>query len=138
MTSEGIPFLEKGIECVCVDSADPPALAAWWQRLLGGEAHVDTDGDVALNTGTVRLLFLAVPESKRGKNRLHVDLRATDFDSAVEAALTLGARRADDVYDGPRWQVLRDPEGNEFCILRPRQSAESGVSQGDPQHPAQP
>ena len=28
--------------------------------------------------------------------------------------------RADDIYDGGRWQVMRDPEGNEFCILRPR------------------
>ena len=27
---------------------------------------------------------------------------------------------ADDVYDGGSWQVLRDPEGNEFCILKPR------------------
>jgi hypothetical protein len=72
-----------------------------------------------------------VPDPKRGKNRLHIDLRATDFESAVGAAVALGAERADDVYDGPRWQVLRDPEGNEFCILRPRQDEESGVSEGD-------
>jgi len=124
MGSEGIPFLEPGIECVCIDSADPPALAAWWQRLVGGEVRIDTDGDVELRTGGVRLLFLAVPDSKRGKNRLQLDLRATDFESAVGAALAIGAQRADDVYDGPRWQVLRDPEGNEFCILRPRQNGE--------------
>ncbi len=131
MTADGVPFLERGIECVCVDSEDPPALAAWWQRLVGGEMHIDADGDVALRTGDVRLLFLAVPDSKRGKNRLHVDLRATNFESAVGAALALGAARADDVYDGPRWQVLRDPEGNEFCILRPRQDAESAGSESD-------
>jgi hypothetical protein len=131
MTSAGIPFLEEGIECVCVDSEDPPALAAWWQRLVGGEMHIDADGDVALRAGGVRLLFLAVPESKHGKNRLHIDLRATNFESAVVAALALGARRADDVYDGPRWQVLRDPEGNEFCILRPGQDGESGAGEGD-------
>ena len=131
MTPGGLPFLEEGIECVCVDSADPSALAAWWQRLVGGEVHVDADGDVALRTGDVRLLFLAVPEAKSGKNRLHIDLRATNFESAVGAAVALGAQRADDVYDGPRWQVLRDPEGNEFCILRPRHDEESGVGEGD-------
>ena len=38
---------------------------------------------------------------------------------ATEQAVALGATQADDVYDGGRWQVLRDPEGNEFCILRP-------------------
>jgi hypothetical protein len=124
MTSGGIPFLEQGMDCVCVDSADPSALAAWWQSLVGGDAHVDSDGDVALRTAGISLLFLAVPESKRVKNRLHIDLRATDFDAAIEAALALGAQRADDVYDGPRWQVLRDPEGNEFCILRPRGNAQ--------------
>ena len=91
MTSGGIPFLEEGIECLCVDCVDPSALAAWWQRLLGGEMDIDADGDVALRTGILRLLFLAVPESKRGKNRLHVDLRATDFESAVGAAVALGA-----------------------------------------------
>jgi glyoxalase superfamily protein len=131
MTSEGVPFLEEGIECVCVDSEDPSVLAAWWQRLVGGEIHIDTDGDVALRTGGVRLLFLAVPDSKRAKNRLHIDLRATNFESAVGAALALGAQRADDVYDGSRWRVLRDPEGNEFCILRPRQDAESTGGEGD-------
>ena len=62
---------------------------------------------------------MAVPEPKRVKNRLHLDLRATDFPAAVDAALALGAQRADDIYRGPRWQVLRDPEGNEFCILAP-------------------
>jgi hypothetical protein len=123
MTAEGIPFLEPGVDCLCVDSADPSALAAWWQRLLGGEARRDSDGDVALRTGGFQFLFIAVPERKHQKNRLHVDLRANDFESAVEAALALGAQRADDVYDGARWQVLRDPEGNEFCILRPRQAA---------------
>ena len=131
MTSGGTPFLEEGIECVCVDSADPSALAAWWHRLVGGEVHTDGDGDVALRTAGVLLLFLAVPEPKRGKNRVHIDLRATNFESAVGAAVALGAQRADDVYDGPRWQVLRDPEGNEFCILRPRQEEESDVGEGD-------
>jgi hypothetical protein len=24
---------------------------------------------------------------------------------------------ADSIYDGGLWQVLRDPDGNEFCIV---------------------
>ena len=63
--------------------------------------------------------FLRVPEGKTVKNRLHLDLYTTDFAAAIEQTVALGATRADDVYDGGRWQVLRDPEGNEFCILRP-------------------
>jgi hypothetical protein len=120
MVRNRIPAL--GIACVCVDCTDPMGLAAWWQQLLGGEVNVDNEGDVALQTDGIELMFLAVPEVKNGKNRLHLDLRATNFESAVAAAIELGAQRADDVYQGSRWQVLRDPEGNEFCILRPSEA----------------
>lgn len=54
------------------------------------------------------------------KNRLHFDLKITDYDKAIEELIALGATRADDVYNGDGWQVFRDPEGNEFCIIRPR------------------
>ena len=111
--------LQPGIDWVCVDAADPGALAEWWQRLIGGVVATDPDGDVTLDGPRVRLYFLLVPEGKTQKNRMHFDLRATDFDVAVARAVTLGATPADDVYRGDRWRVLRDPEGNEFCILRP-------------------
>jgi predicted enzyme related to lactoylglutathione lyase len=42
---------------------------------------------------------------------------ATDVAAATSEALALGATLADDVYAAGRWQVLRDPEGNEFCLL---------------------
>jgi catechol 2,3-dioxygenase-like lactoylglutathione lyase family enzyme len=110
-----------GVAAVAVDCADPAELAAFWQRLLGGDVEVDDDGDASLRgAAAVTLDFLRVPEGKTVKNRLHLDLRAGDFETAVRSALAAGASRADDVYDGGRWQVLRDPEGNEFCILRPR------------------
>ncbi len=109
-----------GIAALAIDCADAPALASFWQRLLGGEVAVDDDGDAELNGGPVRLDFLQVPEPKSVKNRLHLDLRSDDYDAAVRQALDAGASLADDVYDGRDWQVLRDPEGNEFCILRPR------------------
>jgi uncharacterized glyoxalase superfamily protein PhnB len=115
---ESDPRIELG--WICIDCADPQALAAWWQRLLGGSLTVDDDGDVHLDAPGAPLLFLRVPEPKMVKNRLHLDLRVTDYDAAVAHAVALGATPADDVYVGERWRVLRDPEGNEFCIIRPR------------------
>jgi catechol 2,3-dioxygenase-like lactoylglutathione lyase family enzyme len=110
-----------GIAALALDCHDPPELARWWSRLLGGRVEVDSDGDATLHTpGGLAIDFLRVPEAKSGKNRLHLDLRSTDLAEATEQAVALGAVRADDVYDGGVWQVLRDPEGNEFCILRPR------------------
>jgi predicted enzyme related to lactoylglutathione lyase len=110
---------EVTIGWICVDCSDPSQLAAWWQSLLGGAVSVDDDGDVRLETGPVPLLFLRVPDAKTVKNRLHLDLRVTDFDRAVARAESLGASPADDVYVGEGWRVFRDPEGNEFCLIRP-------------------
>ena len=110
-----------GIAALAIDCHDPPELARWWSRLLGGTLEVDDDGDATLHSpGGLAIDFLRVPEAKSGKNRLHLDLRSTDLAEATEQAVALGATRADDIYDGGRWRVLRDPEGNEFCILRPR------------------
>lgn len=109
-----------GLSMVCFDANDPPALAQFWAALLGGTHVVDKDGDawVELESGP-RLDFLGVPEAKTQKNRLHLDIHATDVAAATTEAITLGATPADDVYDGEAWQVLRDPEGNEFCLLPP-------------------
>ena len=110
-----------GIAALAIDCHDPPALARWWGRLLGGEVEVDADGDATLHTPDgLAVDFLRVPEPKTVKNRLHLDLRSTDLAEATRQAEALGATRADDIYDGGRWQVMRDPEGNEFCLLRPR------------------
>jgi hypothetical protein len=109
-----------GIAALAIDCADPAALARWWGRLLGGEVEVDPDGLATLRTGGLGIDFLRVPEAKTVKNRLHLDLRSSDLAAATEQAVALGATRADDVYDGGDWQVMRDPEGNEFCFLRPR------------------
>lgn len=117
--SEAAPHVGR-LAMVCTDAIDPPALAGFWASLLGGEMSVDGDGDAWVQVGSgPRLDFLRVPEVKTLKNRLHLDIAVTDLALATAEALALGASLADDVYDGGRWQVLRDPEGNEFCLLPP-------------------
>ena len=118
--SEQAPAV-TGIAALAVDCHDPSGLARWWSRLLGGEVDADPDGDATLHTPDgLAIDFARVPEAKTVKNRLHLDLRSTDLAEATAQAVAFGAPRADDIYDGGRWQVLRDPEGNEFCLLRPR------------------
>ena len=68
-------------------------------------------------------MFVPVPESKELKNRLHLDLapRADeDHAAAVIRLVELGARLVDIGQREVPWIVLADPEGNEFCVLTPR------------------
>ena len=70
------------------------------------------------------LLFLKVPEPKREKVRLHIDLRPEDQAAEVARAEAMGATRVDIGQGEPTWVVLADPEGNEFCILAPSRREE--------------
>jgi Glyoxalase-like domain len=106
---------------ICLDTRNPEVLADWWSGLLGGGVkRTDLDGDVHLQVGAIPLLFLKVSEPKRSKNRMHLDLRVKDYEAAIARAVSLGATSAPDIYRGDDWTVLRDPEGNEFCIIRPK------------------
>ncbi|PRH76185.1 glyoxalase [Streptomyces solincola] len=102
------------------DCAGPAALARFWAGLLGGEP-VDRSPDWSYVDvpGFVRLAFQQVPEGKAAKNRLHLDLAAGDVDEAADEAVRLGAVRLGAVVtdDHGRFQVLTDPEGNEFCFV---------------------
>jgi hypothetical protein len=64
-----------------------------------------------------RLWFQHVPEPKRVKNRVHLDLRSENVDAEVNRLIGLGARALDD-QPNDSLVVLVDPEGNEFCVLR--------------------
>ena len=69
------------------------------------------------NGAEPNLLFIQVPETKAGKNRLHIDLDADDLNAARERLDGLGAQfvHEKDEY-GIQWLTFRDPEGNEFCV----------------------
>lgn len=68
-------------------------------------------------TGSLALLFLAVPEPKTAKNRVHLDLECDDRRAEVARLVDLGATHVADHDEwGISWSVLLDPEGNEFCL----------------------
>ena len=69
----------------------------------------------------VGIAFQWVPEPKRSKNRLHLDVVATGGQDVVsELVQTLGGSRepeGDHAEEHWRWRVMRNPEGNEFCLI---------------------
>ena len=118
---------------VVVDCHDPARLAEFWCAALGFEvleARPDLVeiGSWEPSVERVRasqmpptLLFVRVPEGRSTKNRLHLDLSPADMtqQEEVDRLCGLGARPTDVGQRGDEgWQVLADPEGNEFCVLR--------------------
>ncbi|WP_433891212.1 VOC family protein [Streptomyces sp. CA-111067] len=119
---------------IVFDSAHPAAAARFWAAALDGygvapydEAELDrlrglgVDGPeddptvlVEPAGGGPRLWFQLVPEAKRVKNRVHLDLRAADLDAETRRLTALGASIAARHDDHT---VLADPEGNEFCLF---------------------
>jgi hypothetical protein len=111
-------------EQVTVDSADPVSLGRWWTEALGWVVVNDAADEFEIRPAADRmpgLLFTTVPEAKSVKNRLHIDLRPDDQAVEVERLLALGAQRVVLGSAPTAWVVLADPEGNEFCVLGPRQ-----------------
>jgi hypothetical protein len=83
--------------------------------------HRDTAGWAISTEDHPTWLFAKVPEPKRAKNRMHVDVAAADCGAEVARLVELGATRVADVDEwGYRWTVLQDPEGNEFCVAQLR------------------
>jgi catechol 2,3-dioxygenase-like lactoylglutathione lyase family enzyme len=117
------------ITCVTVDCTDPEAVARFWNEALGwGGIAVAEDGGGAVcgpAGGGTYLEFVRVPEAKQVKNRVHLGCTAgslADVDREIERLTALGATVAweeefpPQVAAGYRNVVLRDPEGNEFCL----------------------
>jgi predicted enzyme related to lactoylglutathione lyase len=116
---------------VQVDATDPEGQAAFWGALLQveieertGETPNGTARYVVLQpqAGTgVGLCFQWVPEAKRVKNRLHLDVVAErGLEPLTDLAESLGGSRVPDgdfSEHGWRWRAMLDPEGNEFCLI---------------------
>ena len=112
-------------EQTIVAARDPGTLGSWWGEALGWVVVNDDPHEFEIRPAADRLpglLFVPVPEPKSAKNRLHLDFRPDDRDAEVDRLLALGATRADIGQGEQTWTVLRDPEGNEFCILGSRRA----------------
>jgi hypothetical protein len=114
------------------DARDPGRLARFWSAALGwpilaedpAQVDIEPDGYSYPDPAAVPLDFVRVPEAKAGPNRVHLDLASSSAAhqrELIERLIGLGAARADIGQGDVPWQVLADPEGNELCVLEPRE-----------------
>ncbi|MGW5364971.1 VOC family protein [Actinopolymorpha pittospori] len=135
---------------IVIDAHDPVRLAEFWAKVLGYEPEPAPPGYetweefaransipkeryaaalIDADQGGPRIFFPTVPEAKRGKNRVHLDVFVRCAEQVPEAQLLRriedevarivdlgGTRLADGSENGAHWTVMQDPEGNEFCV----------------------
>jgi hypothetical protein len=112
----------------------PPGDFPSWEAFLtaNGVPEVEWNSTSALEDPDgvgPRLFFQRVPEPKAGKNRVHLDLnvsggtkvslaqRIPRVRGKVAGLVTLGGQVVHEYEEmGEFWIVMRDPEGNEFCV----------------------
>lgn len=109
---------------IAFDCDDVLTVANFWSAVLdrpldnGATAEFASIGGSDGQRREPAWYFEKVPEPKQAKNRVHLDLVDPD-PAAVDKLVQLGAAVvAEHTLPGAshRWTVMRDPEGNEFCI----------------------
>lgn len=101
---------------MCVDTVNAPLVAAWWAEVFGTTVRHEDGQDWYWLEDVPGMPFEAwvfgdVPEPRSVKNRWHWDVYGEVGDFLDRGAVLL--------WEMPRWAVLGDPEGNEFCVFPP-------------------
>jgi catechol 2,3-dioxygenase-like lactoylglutathione lyase family enzyme len=116
-----------------VPQPPPPGFPTWDAALDAWGVPADQRNDrsalVDPDAAGPRIFFQRVPEGKSAKNRVHLDVRAAsglegdERMAALEAEAArlaaMGAAQVERFEPGPMdsgFIVMRDPEGNEFCL----------------------
>jgi predicted enzyme related to lactoylglutathione lyase len=111
---------------ITIDCGNPARLASFWSALLGIAVCDEHEGPDWATVGSrhdlvPRLTFQRVPEPKRGKVRLHLDVQVDDIDEGRAHVENLGGHWTGQRYDYPGEGVvivMTDPEGHEFCLVQ--------------------
>jgi hypothetical protein len=105
---------------LCIDAGDHQAQADWWCAALGYVRRASAEPrppqwpvPIEDPAGDGPMIWInPVPEPKSVKNRMHLDV-VGDTAQLLGLGATL-VRARDDEID---WDILADPEGNEFCVF---------------------
>jgi len=124
---------------IVFDCVEPAVLAPFWAGLLEGYALRETETDPAasqvlgldpdvptilsLDGPGPSICFQNVDGQRPDNNRVHFDVEVEDRVAEVERLKSAGAS-VDRVL--PTYTVMRDPEGNQFCLIDKRQQQLAG------------
>lgn len=109
-----------------IDVDDLDEGVAFWSAALDAEEEPISESSkriyrrLRLPDSHIRLLLQVTADPKTHKERMHLDIETDNVEAEVTRLEALGATRWDHQQErGYDFWVLRDPWGNEFCILQP-------------------
>ncbi|MFB6726485.1 VOC family protein [Kribbella sp. NPDC056345] len=125
MTARPAEIGDLRLATVCVNATDMDRAADFWAAALGyrrPERIGDKDQFAHLKdpAGTGPTVLIQRADSVQDQpTPVHLDLYTSDPDHHVERLLGLGATKPDEwpYPDAHDFVVLRDTEGNEFCVI---------------------
>ena len=107
---------------VVIDCPDPPALARFYNELLGLPVTTEREGWVVISDDRVRMAFQNAPNLREPQwpdperpQQMHLDVMVEDVEAAEQKVVALGAKRLPG--DGEDFRVFEDPAGHPFCLV---------------------
>jgi predicted enzyme related to lactoylglutathione lyase len=104
--------------------AEPDRVAEFWTQLLDGYA-AEQSGQTYFGRGDgPELFFNKVEKSPTIELPIHLDVNVPEREAELERVLALGGKLVETKSHSigelsEMWTVMRDPEGNGFCIQTP-------------------
>jgi catechol 2,3-dioxygenase-like lactoylglutathione lyase family enzyme len=102
-----------------INCADIETMTEFWTRALDlTPSSRQPDDDFRVLRGERVNLSLQLADTPvRARDQMHLDLYSDDREAQVERLVGLGAEIVrEHIGDDEVYVVLRDPEGNEFCV----------------------
>jgi len=112
------------VTTVMFNSENPEQLIDFWSNLLSVKAHphnattehiwlFPTPGE------NFKLGFQRVQKKSTDSSEVHIDVAVDDLNEAEELVKRLGGShvKTSRTGGGFEWRILKDPEGNQFCIF---------------------
>lgn len=116
---------------LALDSLSPKSAATWWSQALGWPRDVDPWSLAGVHPPPgepgIAVRFINSDQPKTRRNRLHFHLGCAGLSARramADRLISSGGRRADVGQGRAPKLVLRDPDGNEFCLAEPLQGYE--------------
>jgi predicted enzyme related to lactoylglutathione lyase len=106
---------------------EPERLAAFWAELLDGYSAEQAGASWRAHGEGPELFFNRMEKSPTIELPIHLDVNVPDREAELQRALELGGKLVETKSHAigeltEIWTVMRDPEGNGFCIQSPPQT----------------